>query len=172
MRSKLKCLAALWFASRFVGLANAATPEEVLLSRNIAVAINQSETFVAGRGRLAGYFPWGSNVDQLSQDAYNSLGFVPGAIGDTAVSTSAQTMLPPGSDGQSTIGDLIAQGITGVNGYVAEPLLQATASPTIALERYTRGFTLGESFYAASHFVGWTDLIISDLLAHPYPSSR
>jgi hypothetical protein len=35
--------------------------------------------------------------------------------------------------------------------------------------RYTRGYTLGESFAAGSHFVGWTDLVIGNPLAHPYP---
>ena len=73
-------------------------------------------------------------------------------------------MLPPGSDGQSAIGDLIAHGITGVKGYIDEPLLQAIASPSIALDRYTRGYTLAESLSAASRFVGWTDLIIGDPL--------
>lgn len=52
------------------------------------------------------------------------------------------------------IADLIDQGITGVKGYSDEPLLQAVASPTIALDRYLSGFTLAECFYAASHFVG------------------
>jgi hypothetical protein len=78
-------------------------------------------------------------------------------------------MLPPGSGGQSAIGDLLAQGITGVKGYVNEPLLQAISSPYVTFNRYTRGYTLGESFAAGSHFVGWTDLVIGDPLAHPYP---
>jgi len=50
-------------------------------------------------------------------------------------------------------------------------LLQAVASPTIAMDRYTHGFTLAESLYAASHFVGWTDLVIGDPLTRPYPSN-
>ena len=51
--------------------------------------------------------------------------------------------------------DLIAHGLTGAKGYTDEPLLQAIASPTIVFDRYTAGYTLAESFYAASHFVGW-----------------
>lgn len=143
-----------------------------LSARGVKVLLDTGENFVGGRTNLLGYWSWGSNDDHFSQDHYNSLGFLPGAIGDTAVSTSALTMLPPGSDGQSAIGDLLAQGITGVKGYIDEPLLQAISSPTIALDRYTRGFSLGESFAAASHFVGWTDLIIGDPLAQPYPSLR
>jgi len=65
------------------------------------------------------------------------------------------------------IADLVAQGITGVKGYTDEPLLQAIASPTIVLDRYTSGYTLAESFYAGSHFVGWTDVVIGDPLTHP-----
>lgn len=137
--------------------------------RGIPMLVDQTETFVGNRSDLLGYFSWGSNDDNFSHDAYESLAFLPGAIGDTAVSTSALTMLPPGSDGQSAIGDLIAHGITGVKGYIDEPLLQAIASPSIALDRYTRGYTLGESLSAASRFVGWTDLIIGDPLTHPYP---
>jgi uncharacterized protein (TIGR03790 family) len=139
--------------------------------RGIPVLVDQSETFVGGRSDLLGYFSWGSNDNNFSHDAYESLAFLPGAIGDTAVSTSALTMLPPGSDGQSAVGDLVAHGITGVKGYIDEPLLQAIASPSIALDRYTRGYTLGESLAAASRFVGWTDLIIGDPLTHPYPKT-
>jgi hypothetical protein len=32
------------------------------------------------------------------------------------------------------------------------------------MERYTSGFTLAESFYAASRFVGWEDVVIGDPL--------
>lgn len=140
-----------------------------LKARGIKVVLDSDETFVGDRTNLLAYFSWGSNDDHFSHDAYESLRFLPGSIGDTAVSTSAITMLPPGSDGQSAIEDLIAHGLTGAKGYIDEPLLQAMASPTIALDRYTRGYTLGESLAAASHFVGWTDLIIGDPLAHPYP---
>jgi hypothetical protein len=42
--------------------------------------------------------------------------------------------------------------------------LQAIASPSVVMERYTSGFTLAESLYAASRFVGWTDVVIGDPL--------
>jgi hypothetical protein len=63
---------------------------------------------------------------------------------------------------------LIAHGLTCGKGYVDEPLLQAIASPTIALDRYASGYTMAESFYAGSHFVGWEDVIIGDPLCCPY----
>jgi hypothetical protein len=40
------------------------------------------------------------------------------------------------------------------------------------MDRYLRGFTLAESLYAASHFVGWTDVVLGDPLTRPYPSQK
>jgi hypothetical protein len=57
-----------------------------------------------------------------------------------------------------------------VKGYTDEPLLQAIASPSVTVARYTSGFTLAESFYAASRFVGWEDVVIGDPLCRA-PSS-
>ena len=65
----------------------------------------------------------------------------------------------------------IAQGVTGAKGYTNEPLLQAVASPSILWDRYTHGWTLAESFYAASRFVGWEDIVLGDPLCRPYQSS-
>jgi hypothetical protein len=36
------------------------------------------------------------------------------------------------------------------------------------MDRYTAGYTMVESFYAASHFVGWEDVVIGDPLCCPY----
>ncbi len=137
----------------------------LLKARHVATDLETSEGFVGGRSGLLGYFSWGSNDPKFTDAAYHSLGFAPGAIGDTAVSTSARTFLPT-TGGQSLIADLVAQGITGVKGYVDEPLLQAIASPSIVMERYSAGYSLAESFYAASRFVGWEDVVIGDPLCY------
>jgi len=129
-----------------------------------SVMLDQTEDFVGNQTDLLGYFSWGSNDPKYTAGAYHSLRFAPGSICDTAVSTSARTFLPT-TGGQSLIVDLIAQGVTGVKGYTDEPLLQAVASPSVALGRYFSGFTLAESFYAASRFVGWEDIVIGDPLA-------
>jgi len=139
---------------------------DLLMERKVRTELDRDEAFVGERANLLGYFSWGSNDAKYSEKAYESLTFAPGAIGDTAVSTSARTFLPT-TGGQSLITDLIAHGITGVKGYTDEPLLQAIASPSIAMERYTSGFTLAESFYAASRFVGWEDVVIGDPLCRP-----
>ena len=140
---------------------------EILQARGVPVEIDRAQTFVGSRSGLLGYISWGSNDRHYSATAYHSLRFAPGAICDTAVSTSARTFLPT-QGGQSLIADLIAQGITGVKGYTDEPLLQAVASPTILFDRYSRGWTLAESFYAASRFVGWEDIVIGDPLCRSY----
>jgi uncharacterized protein (TIGR03790 family) len=144
---------------------------DLLIARKVRTELDRSEEFVGGRSNLLGYFSWGSNDPEFKDQGYESLTFAPGAIGDTAVSTSARTFLPT-TGGQSLITVLIAHGITGVKGYTDEPLLQAIASPSIAMERYTSGFTLAESFYAASRFVGWEDVVIGDPLCRAPESLR
>jgi uncharacterized protein (TIGR03790 family) len=147
---------------------------DILTNRGIAVELNLTSKFVGSRSNLLGYFSWGSNDehswgsnDFYSTNAYLSLYFAPGAVSDTAVSTSARTFLPT-TGGQSLMVDLIAHGLTGAKGYTDEPLLQGIASPTIVFDRYTSGYSMAESFYAASHFVGWEDVVVGDPLCAPY----
>jgi uncharacterized protein (TIGR03790 family) len=140
---------------------------DLLVRRGIPDELDLSETFVGHRSNLLAYFSWGSNDAKYSPDAYQSLRFAPGSLCDTAVSTSARTFLPT-QGGQSLLVDLIAHGLTCGKGYSDEPLLQAIASPSIALSRYTAGYTMAESFYAASAFVAWEDIVIGDPLCCPY----
>jgi uncharacterized protein (TIGR03790 family) len=141
---------------------------ELLTARGIPVELDRSDRFVGNRSGLMGYVSWGSNDAHFSDVAYHSVKFAPGAIAETAVSTSGRTFLPT-HGGQSLAADLIVQGVTGVKGYVDEPLVQAVASPSIVFDRYTQGWTLAESLYAASALVGWEDVIIGDPLCRAYP---
>ncbi len=138
-----------------------------LEKRHIPFVLDKTDDFIGHKSDLMGYCSWGSNDPHFNITSYKSLRFANGAIGETAVSTSARTFLPT-SGGQSLIADLIANHITGVKGYCDEPLLQAVASPTVLFDRYTSGWTLAESFYAASRFIGWEDIVIGDPLAAPY----
>jgi uncharacterized protein (TIGR03790 family) len=144
---------------------------DVLAGRGMLDELDLSEDFVGNRKDLLGYFSWGSNDAKFSNAAYQPMRFAPGSISDTAVSTSGRTFLPT-EGGQSLLADLIAHGLTCGKGYVDEPLLQAIASPTIALDRYTAGYTMAESLYAASHFVGWEDVVIGDALCCPFAHAR
>ncbi len=85
-----------------------------------------------------GYVSWGSNDEGFRTDTYRQLRFKPGAIAETFVSTSARTFRRT-TGGQSLIGDLIDQEVTGVKGYVSEPYTFALAHPAILIDRYTRG---------------------------------
>jgi len=141
-----------------------------LTAAGIPVELAETTKFVGHQSNLLGYFSWGSNDDHFRQKAYRTLTFAPGAIGDTAVSTSARSFFRQ-QFGQSMIADLITQGITGVKGYTDEPLLQGISSPTLVLGHFTQGYNLAESFYAGSRFVGWTDVVVGDPLATPYPGA-
>lgn len=139
---------------------------EVLRARGISLQIDTEPAFVTGQD-LMGYCSWGSNDPKFDAGNYHKLRFAPGGIAETAVSTSARTFLPT-TGGQSLIADLIQDRVTGVKGYCDEPLLTAVASPTILFDRYTKGWTLGESFYAASRWTGWEDIVVGDPICHPY----
>lgn len=123
--------------------------------------------FVNPKELLMGYWSSGSNDPNYSADVYHALRFRAGSLAETNVSTSARTFHHV-SGGQSMIADLIAQGVTGVKGYVAEPFTPAVAKPDIMFDRYTRGYNLAESFYMASQLLKWRDVVIGDPLCRPY----
>ncbi|MCK4445196.1 MAG: TIGR03790 family protein, partial [Thermoplasmata archaeon] len=95
--------------------------------------------------------------------------WVDGSVGETYVSTGGRSFTYPTGYGQSLVADLIKDGISGVKGYVYEPYLTAVAHPNILFERYTSGWALGESFFAASEIgTSWMDLILGDPKVAPY----
>jgi len=129
--------------------------------------VDNTPTFVKPSRALGGYVSWGSNDSRYNPQAFNSLQFAPGAIAETAVSTSASNLRYPGGR-QSQIAVLIRNGVTGVKGYVAEPYLAATADPYRLWGRYSTGGNLAEAFYSASASIGWRDVIVGDPLCAPY----
>ena len=146
------------------GLARAA---DLLRSQGFHVIHDQTREFVAPIAPLAGYASWGSNDAAFSLTSYKRLRFRPGSVCETFVSTSGRTFNPT-FGGQSLIADLIANGVTGIKGYVSEPYALALAKPDILFGRYTSGRNLAESFYAASEFLKWKDVVIGDPLCCPY----
>ena len=142
---------------------------DTLKARKLPYLLETSNTFKGHVSGLMGYVSWGSNDHHYDAAAYQSLGFMDGAIAETAVSTGARTFLPT-SGGQSLVADIVHQGVTGMKGYCDEPFLQGTASPSIMYGRYTAGWTLAETFWAASNEIGWEDIVIGDPLARAYPS--
>lgn len=151
--------------------ADLAASAQTLMRNGIPCELEQTDAFIGNKEGLMGYASWGSNDGKFSLESYKSIRFAPGALAETAVSTSGRTFLPT-TGGQSLIADLIDARVTGAKGYCDEPFLPAIASPTILFDRYTKGWTLAESFYAASRFVGWEDIVIGDPLAMPYAPSE
>jgi uncharacterized protein (TIGR03790 family) len=135
--------------------------------------------------QVIGYYSWGSN-DPNNRRRDPEMGFLPGAIAATYVSTDARTFQEPptswtptgdwndrskwfqGSP-QSLTGDLIRHGATGVAGNVAEPYLQSTIRPNILFPAYFSGFNLVESFYLAMPHLSWQTVVIGDPLCAPFP---
>ncbi len=142
-----------------------------LKDRGFNVIVENTPNFVNPKVPLMGYVSWGSNDSQFDRKTYRSIRFKPGAISETFVSTSARSFMEQ-PDGQSQIGDLIEAGITGIKGYASEPWTVALANPDILMDRYTRGYNLAESFYAASRLLKWKDIIIGDPLCAPYSKAE
>ncbi|MCS6830305.1 MAG: TIGR03790 family protein [Armatimonadota bacterium] len=140
---------------------------QILQRKELRVLLDDTKEFVGNQKGLMGYYSWGSNDPQYKKELYLSNTFLPGAIAETAVSTSARTFLPT-DKGQSLIADLIKAGVTGVKGYVSEPYADALCRADILFDRYTDGYTLAESFWMATPYLFWKDMVIGDPLCAPY----
>ncbi len=140
---------------------------ELLKQRGFEVVLDMGENFVGAVSDVMGYYSWGSNDHNFNQMSYRSLRFRPGAIAETAVSTSARTFNRT-DKGQSLIADLIAQGVTGVKGYVSEPFTAALCPADLLFDHYTRGRNLAEAFWSATPFLMWKDLVVGDPLCRPF----
>lgn len=131
----------------------------------LQIALASPHTFTTGHNLMA-YASWGSNDESFRPENYRNLQFLPGAIAETFVSTSARSFFST-STGQSMVGDLMAHqgGVTGIRGYVEEPELQGMGSPTILFSRYFDGANLATAYYQSIRFVGWRDVVVGDPLA-------
>jgi len=130
---------------------------------HLSIELENTTAFVSGSGALSVYFSWGSNDHHFDADKYHDVVFAAAGAAETAVSTGARTFYPT-SGGQSLIADLLAQGAAGAKGYATEPFLDAVASPTVFVDMFTSGRNLAESYYAASRFLAWKDVVIGDPL--------
>jgi len=159
-----------WLTEAAERLRSGSETARVLLEPTTAVATTTES--------VLGYFSWGSN-DPANQLRATGLKFVPGAIGGMFVSTDGRTFREPSpawrpapagsaTGGQSLIGDLIRDGITGVSGHVSEPFLDAIIRPQILFPAYLAGFNLAESFYLSMPYLSWQDIVVGDPLCSPF----
>lgn len=142
-----------------------AAARAVLANQGKSVLFDSTTVYQTNKQSLLGYVSWGSNDNfhhMYTQYGIPHNTYVPGAIGETFVSTSARSFMYPPSYGQSLIADLIAEGISGVKGYVYEPFSNAIARPQVLFDRYIAGYNLAESFFMASYLVSWMDVVIGD----------
>lgn len=140
---------------------------KLLRAKNMEVVEDDSKEFVGCSRPVSGYASWGSNDQSFKLETYRGIEFQPGALAETFVSTSGRTFTKT-TGGQSLIADLIENGVTGVKGYVSEPYTFALAHPDILFDRYTKGYTLAESFAMASRLLKWKDVVVGDPICRPY----
>ena len=139
-----------------------------------APKLDESAVFNAPAQPVMGYYSWGSNDTGWyksggEKGAYSKVRFLPGGIAETVVSTSGMWIrYVPNASHQSQMSQLIAQGATGVKCYVAEPYTAAVAQPSYLFYNYARGRNLAESYYSASVYIGWKDVVIGDPLCSPF----
>lgn len=138
--------------------------------------LEPSTTFVANAQSMLGYASWGSNDCCTAGPPYYGevpIGsgnhypgsFVNGALATTYVSTSGRTFLTSQATyGQSLIADLIRLGVTGANGHVFEPYLNAIARPQVLFPRFLAGYDAIEAFYMSIPYLSWQNTIVVDPL--------
>ena len=147
------------------------------VGQSARVLIDATRAPLSTADPVIGYFSWGSN-DAAHLKRSTGLKFSPGAIGGMYVSTDARTFREPAAawvpdgvnavNGQSLVGDLIREGLTGVSGQVAEPFLDGIVRPQVLFPAYLSGFTVVESFYLATPYVSWQNIVIGDPLCAPF----
>lgn len=144
---------------------NLANAKATLQAKGKTVVLDSSIAYLTYRDSVVGYTSWGSNdhyADNYTTHAIPHNTWAAGAIAETYVSTSARTFMPQPVYGQSLVADLIEEGISGAKGYVYEPYSSAMAVVSVLFDRYTSGYNLAESFFMASRYCSWMDVIIGD----------
>lgn len=138
------------------------TAKDTLVKRAMNVTLDETDTYLVNQQDVNGYVSWGSNDKHTSFHGLINFRWNTGAIAETYVSTSARTFSAPAVYGQSLIADIITEGVTAVKGYVYEPYASAMADVSILFDLYSDGYTVAESYYSASPFLSWMDVVIGD----------
>lgn len=115
----------------------------------------------------------GGVLGGLNKELIAACHFRPGALVDMAQNFSA---VPDNFDELAApvpvpVSWFIHAGVTGIHGVVGEAginTMPLVSAPQQLLGKYTAGFSLAESFYAALPFVNWQNVVIGDPLCAPY----
>ena len=138
---------------------------QTLQSENVLAVLDTTTLFMTHQSSVLGYVSWGSNDHNPSVNSSHAVpcnSYLPGAIAETYVSTSARTFSTPQVYGQSLVADLVKEGMTGAKGYVYEPYASSMACVELLFPMYVAGYTMAESFYSSSPYLSWMDVIIGD----------
>lgn len=119
-----------------------------------------------GNGPFMAHYGAGPHDTQFSPQEYAAMRFLPGAVADLTWSVSAAALRR--ADSAGNVATLAANGAAGAQGYVSEPYADAVSRPEVVLDRYTRGHTLAESFYAGTPYLHWKQVVLGDPLCAPY----
>jgi uncharacterized protein (TIGR03790 family) len=146
----------------------------------VRLVSDEGEDFAGGFENIQGYVSWGSNASHdPGVGAYGKINgtifpgqFAPRALATDLVSTNARTFTAPAQYGQSLTADLIALGVGGAAGHVAEPTLPGVARPQILLSRYAMGVRAIEAYYSALPYLGWMNVYIGDPLMRLEPPAE
>ncbi|HLP15348.1 MAG TPA: TIGR03790 family protein [Bacteroidota bacterium] len=145
--------------------ANLVNASALLMQKHLTVVLNTTPTYLTHQTGVIGYMGWGCHDHQaaaMTDHGKQDNTYLPGAIGETYVPTSGRSFTQPMVYGQSAIADMIAEGITGVKGYVYEPYAGAMSDARELFSMYADGYTLAESFYSASPYLSWMDVVVGD----------
>lgn len=171
------------------GWMTAAAKALTALGQGTAVTLEDSPLQVKDVPPAIGYYSWSTN-DPALRSRRTGLTFLPGALAATLSGGDTRTFEPPpdtwtpgdsrtsrmawwAGSAQALAGDLIREGVTGLAGNIADPLLRSAVRPDILFAAYASGFTLAESVYLALPDLSWQSVVIGDPLCRPFsPSTR
>ncbi|MBL7988627.1 MAG: TIGR03790 family protein [Chlorobi bacterium] len=138
--------------------------DTLLRAKGQTVIRNNDTIYLHDQQNVIGYASWGSNDGHSGggESAKPRNTWLNGSIAETYVSTGARSFKPGTGYGQSLIADWIAEGVCGIKGYTDEPYLDVMARPHILFDRYTSGFNMAESYWAASPWIAWRQVVIGD----------
>ena len=148
-----------------------ASAYDFLVKRGFEIRFDSGTDFLANMRGLMGYFSWSVHDFAYTFQKYTSNVFVPGSIADSYWSFSGCTFTDPHTPNRNPLmADLFACGLCGAGAYVSEPSISAATQPNYLFDRYTKGYNMAESFYAACPQGFWKTVIVGDPLMAPYAS--
>lgn len=143
---------------------------KVLMANGKAAICDSTDELISNMADLLGHFSWSYHDPGYSLEKYTSNSFLPGSIADSYYSYSCASFTDPRNPKRNTplMADLIPNGLSGGAGYVSEPYISTATYPDVLFARYSAGYNLAESFYAASPMLYWKTVVFGDPLMAPY----